>query len=156
MLPERAEELPGREVAVLVEVPESLRPTESVLAFNEFLVGLVLDLLVPVEEVVGAGDVLGVMVALAATSDGVGDLQLRTFVVGEVVEEERRPVEAVTVMEVVDVDDVLVEAAPRVDGVPATEDEERSDDLVPEFLGVDLAVFVVDLRHEDLLDVFAR
>ena len=75
------------------------------------------------------------VLALAATSDGVADLQLRTLVVGEVVEVERRPVETVAVMEVVDVDDVLVVAAPRVDGMPAAEDEERSDDLVPGFLG---------------------
>ena len=80
-LSERAEELASREITVLVEVFESIRSAESILAFDEFLVGLVLELLVPVEEVVGTSDVLGVVLAVAAASDGVADLQLRTFVV---------------------------------------------------------------------------
>ena len=151
-----AEEFPLLEVTVLVEVPESFLSAESWLPLGELLVVLVFESLVPEDDVVGAGDVLGVVFALASASDGVADLQLRTLVVGEVVEVERRPVEAIAVVEVLDVDDVLVEAAPRVDGVPAAQDEERSEDLVPQLLGVDLAVFVVDLRHEDLLDVFSH
>ena len=134
---------------------EPLLAAETVLAVDEFLVALVLELLVPVEEVVGARDVLRVVAAsvLAPTSDGVGNLQLRALVVGEVVEVERGSVVSVAVMEVVEVDDVLVVDAPRVDGMPPAEDEQRSDDLVPEFLGVELAVFAMDLRQENLLHV---
>ena len=76
VLPESAEELSRHEVAVLVEVFEALRSRESILSVDELLVALVLELLVPVEQVVGAGDVLGVMGAFAAAADRVEDLQL--------------------------------------------------------------------------------
>ncbi len=42
-LPDRAEEFTGREVAVLVEVLESLLAAEAVLAVDEVLVALVLE-----------------------------------------------------------------------------------------------------------------
>ena len=74
---------------------------------------------------------------------------------GEVVEVEGRSVVTVAVVEAVEVDHVRVEDAPRVDGVPAAEDEERGDDFVPELLGVELAVLVVDFRQEELLDLLA-
>ncbi len=112
---------------------------------------------VPVEDVVGARDVLRVVGAsvLASASHGVGDLELGALVVGEVVEVEGRSVVAVAIVEPVEVDHVLVEDAPSVDGVPAAEDEERGDDFVPELLGVELAVLVVDFRQEELLDLLA-
>ena len=72
-LADRAEELPGREVAVLVEVLEPLFAAETVLAVGELLVALVLESFVPVEDVVGARDVVRVVgtSVLASASHGV-------------------------------------------------------------------------------------
>ena len=120
-----AEELPLLEVAVLVEVPEALLPADARLALGQLLVELVLQSLVPEDDVVGAGEVLDVVRALASAADGVADLPLLSFVVGQVVEEELGSEVAVAVVEVLEVDDVLIFDSPRVSRVPPAEDEGR-------------------------------
>ena len=151
LLGDGAEELPLLEVAVLVEVAQPLLPTEPVLFLEELVVELVLELLVPVDEVVGAGDVLGVVLALAAAADGVEDLVLFSLGVTEVVEEILGSAVTVAVVEVLDVDDVAVSDLPCVPGVPAAQDEGVREDLVAELPEVDVAVVVVELGEEDFL-----
>ena len=146
-----AEELAFLEVPVLVEVAQPLLPAEAFLFADELVVELFLEPLVPGDEVVGAGDVLGVVLALAAATDGVEDLVLWAFVVGEVVEQELGAEVTVAVVEVFDVDDVGVHDLPRVLGVPAAQDEGVREDLVAELSEVDLAVLVVDFGEEEFL-----
>ena len=125
-----AEKFTLLEVAVLVEVTEAFLPGE-LLALGELHVELVLKSLVPEDDVVGAGDVLDVVRAFAAAANGVADLPLLSFVVGQVVEEELGAEEPVAVAKVLEVDHVLVFDAPGVSRVPPAEDERRRQDLVP-------------------------
>jgi len=76
VLGDGTEELPFAEVPALVEVASTFDARELRLLLHERLVEPVLEHLVPVEQVVGAGDVLGVVGALAAAADRVEDLQL--------------------------------------------------------------------------------
>ena len=151
-----SEELPLLEVAVLVEVPEALLPADARLALGQLLVELVLQSLVPEDDVVGAGEVLDVVRALASTADGVADLPLLSFVVGQVVEEELGAVVPVAVVEVLEIDHVLVLDLPGVRRVPAAQDETRGQGLVAEQAEHDVAVVVVYLGEEDLLHVVER
>ena len=123
---------------------------------EEVLVELVLHGLVPVEDVVGAGDVLGVVLARAAASDGVVDLPRRALVVGEVLEEELGPVRPAAILEVLDLGHVGLHDLVRVLGVPAVEEHRHRDGLVGEPVVEHFAVIVVDLRQEQLLDLVLR
>ena len=143
------EELPILEVTVLVEVAESFFAAHSTLAFDQGLVELLFELLVPEEDVVGTGDVLGVVGSLASAADGVAHLPLLAFVVGEVVEEELGPEVTVPIVKVLEVDHVLVLDVPDVLGVPAAQNETGRHGLVPELAEVDLPVVVVDFGEQD-------
>ena len=155
-LGDATKKLPLFEIAVLVEVAEALFAADARLPLHEPLVKLVLESLVPEDDVVGAGEVLDVVRALASAADGVADFPLLSFVVGQVVEEKLGAVVPVAVVEVLEVDHVLVLDAPRVLGVPAAQDEGRSQDLVAELTEVHLAVAVVNPGQKNLLDDVSR
>jgi hypothetical protein len=155
VLGDGAEELALGEVTVLVEVAEALLAAQLGLALSEAVVELVLGLLVPEEEVVGAGGVLGHVGPLTAAADGVADPPLPALVV-EAVEQELGSVVPVAVVEVLEVDHVLVLDLPRVLRVPTAQDERRGQGLVAEFAQVEVAFVVVDLGEQDLLDELER
>ena len=155
VLSDGAEELAVGEVAVLVEVAEALLAAQLALALSQAVVELVLGLLIPEEEVVGAGGVLGHVGPLAAAANCVADLPLLALVV-EAVEQELGSVVPVAVVEVLQVDHVLVLDLPRVLRVPPAQDERRGQGLVAELAQVEVAFVVVDLGEQDLLDELER
>ena len=144
------------EVAAIVEVLEALRLGQPAGAVDEALVGLVLDGLVPGEDVVGAGDVLGVVVALASAAAGVVDFPRRALVVADVLEHELGAVLSVAVVEVGEVDDVGIREAIRVLGVPAHGEHRHHEGLVGEPVEEHVAVLVVHRGHQELLHLLLR
>ena len=89
-----------------------LDPREALLPVHEPLIVLFLESLIPLEEVVWAVVVLGVVGPLAAAADGVEHLELPQLVVLEVVEQYFWAEVTVAVPEVLDVDYVLILDAP--------------------------------------------
>ena len=130
-----------------------LDPREVLLLVHEPLIVLFLESLVPLEEVVRAVVVLGVVGPLAAAADGVEHLELPQLVVLEVVEQYFWAEVTVAVPEVLDVDYVLVLDAPGVLRVPPAQDQRRRQRLVAQLAHVDLAVGAPNVGEQEFFDV---